>query len=96
MESSNDGFAIPFSVIIPEINSGGVMSNAGFMTLIPSGAVFLSPIPVTSSRTGAAMSRRGITLFARRPRWACHSCILVQLLQLAPPLKPEHPSFTAE
>ena len=48
MDSSNGAFAIPFSVIIPAINSGGVISNAGLMTFIPSGAVFLSPIPVTS------------------------------------------------
>ena len=44
----NGGFAMPFSVIIPEISSGGVMSKAGLITLIPSGAVFLSQIPVTS------------------------------------------------
>ena len=49
MDSSKGGFAIPFSVIIPEINSGGVISNAGLITLIPSGAVFFSPTPVTSA-----------------------------------------------
>ena len=48
IEPSNGALAIPFSVIIPDINSGGVISNAGFMTLISSGAVYLSPIPVTS------------------------------------------------
>jgi len=48
IDSPNGALAIPFSVIMPEINSGGVISNAGFITLIPSGAVFLSPIPVTS------------------------------------------------
>ena len=36
------------AVIIAEISSGGVTSNAGLITSIPSGAVFLSPIPVTS------------------------------------------------
>jgi len=39
---------MPFSVIIPEISSGGVISKAGLITFIPSGAVLLSPIPVTS------------------------------------------------
>ena len=48
IDFSNGGFAMPFSVIIPEISSGGVMSKAGLITLIPSGAVFLYPIPVTS------------------------------------------------
>jgi hypothetical protein len=48
MDSSKGAFATPFSVIIPVISSGGVISNAGLMTLISSGAVFLSPIPVTS------------------------------------------------
>ena len=48
MDSSNGGFATPFSVIIPEISSGGVISKAGLITSIPSGAVFLSPILVTS------------------------------------------------
>jgi len=48
IDCSNGGFAIPFSVIIPEISSGGVISKAGLITFIPSGAVFLSPIPVTS------------------------------------------------
>ena len=48
MDSLNGILAIPFSVMIPEISSGGVISNAGLITLIPSGAVFLSPIDVTS------------------------------------------------
>ena len=48
MDSSNGGFATPFSVIIPEINSGGVISKAGLITSMSSGAVLLSPIPVTS------------------------------------------------
>ena len=48
MDSSNGGFATPFSVIIPEINSGGVISKAGLITSISSGAAFLSQIPVTS------------------------------------------------
>jgi len=48
IESSYGGFTMPFSVIIPEISSGGVISKAGLMTSIPSGAVLLSPIPVTS------------------------------------------------
>ena len=48
MDSSNGSVATPFSVIIPAINSGGVISNAGFITPMSSGAVFLSPIPVTS------------------------------------------------
>ena len=48
IDCSYGGFATPFSVIIPEISSGGVISKAGLITSIPSGAVFLSPIPVTS------------------------------------------------
>jgi hypothetical protein len=38
MDFSYGAVATPFSVIIPAINSGGVISNAGFMTLISSGA----------------------------------------------------------
>jgi len=30
IDSSYGGFATPFSVIIPDISSGGVISNAGF------------------------------------------------------------------
>ena len=48
IDSSYGAVATPFSVIIPEINSGGVISNAGLITPISSGAVYLSPIPVTS------------------------------------------------
>ena len=48
MVSSKGAVITLFSVIIPEISSGGVISNAGLMTLISSGAVFFSPIPVTS------------------------------------------------
>ena len=33
------GSIIPFSVIIPVISSLGVMSNAGFMTSVPSGHI---------------------------------------------------------
>ena len=48
MDSSYGAFATPFSVIIPLINSGGVISKAGLITSMPSGAVLFSPIPVTS------------------------------------------------
>ncbi len=40
IDYSNGDFAIPGSVIIPLINSGGVISKAGFMTSISSGAVY--------------------------------------------------------
>ncbi len=33
MDSSYGDFATPFSVIIPEISSGGVISNVGFHML---------------------------------------------------------------
>ena len=34
---------IPFSVMIPVINSFGVMSNAGLMTSVPSGQILAPP-----------------------------------------------------
>ena len=39
---------MPFSVIIPVINSGGVTSNAGLKTLMPFGASNLLPIFINS------------------------------------------------
>jgi len=35
IDSSYGCLITPFSVIIPEINSGGVISKAGLITLIP-------------------------------------------------------------
>ena len=39
---------MPASVMMLDTSSGGVSSNAGFITLIPSGAVLTSPILTTS------------------------------------------------
>ena len=46
--SSKGAVATHFSVIIPTMNLGGVISNTGLIRPIPASAVFLSLIPDTS------------------------------------------------
>jgi len=47
IDVSNGGSATPASVMMPDMSSGGVISKAGFITLMSSGAVFLPATPVT-------------------------------------------------
>ena len=59
---------MPFSVIMDVIRSGGVISNAGFITFILVGAIFFFPIFVTSSLERSSITISSISFFKSKCR----------------------------